>query len=77
MDTSRAAVDENTLRVLANQYFETSDLSLRKAIYGELRDTLIYSKNPAYIASLRAAQKDSQDKMKDWAIPKPITHAAA
>ncbi|KAI8662097.1 hypothetical protein LRP88_12628 [Fusarium phalaenopsidis] len=66
-------VDDNTLRVLVNQCFETSDLSLRKAIYGELRDALFYSKNPEYIASLREAQKENQEKLKEWAIPKTVT----
>ncbi|KAM6518973.1 hypothetical protein FALCPG4_012632 [Fusarium falciforme] len=59
-------VDHNTLRVLVNQFFETSDLSLRKAIYGELRDALFYSKNPECIASLREAQRENQEKMKEW-----------
>lgn len=39
-------VDDNTLRVLVNQCFETSDINLRKAIYSELRDALFYSRNP-------------------------------
>ncbi|KAG8740580.1 hypothetical protein FRC11_000186 [Ceratobasidium sp. 423] len=36
-------VDDNTLRVLVNQYFETSPLDLRKAIYGELSGALFNS----------------------------------
>ncbi|KAK4211497.1 hypothetical protein QBC37DRAFT_426769 [Rhypophila decipiens] len=70
-------VDDNTLRVLVNQCFETSDLGLRKAIYGELRDALFYSKNPEYIATLKAAREENQEKMREWAIAKPVTHAAA
>jgi hypothetical protein len=68
-------VDDNTLRVLVNQCFETSDLSLRKAIYGELRDALFYSKNPEYIATLRQAQEANREKLKEWAVPKPIAAA--
>lgn len=65
-------VDDNTLRVLVNQCFETSDLSLRKAIYGELRDALFYSKNPEYIAALQKARDDNKDKLEQWAVPKAI-----
>ncbi|KAF5610420.1 hypothetical protein F25303_14532 [Fusarium sp. NRRL 25303] len=65
-------VDDNTLRVLVNQCFETSELSLRKAIYGELRDALFFSKNPEYLATLQEARKENQEKLKEWAIPKPI-----
>ncbi|KAF5017829.1 hypothetical protein F66182_10211 [Fusarium sp. NRRL 66182] len=67
-------VDDNTLRVLVNQCFETSDLSLRKAIYSELRDALFYSKNPEYIASLQEARKENAEELKKWAIPRAIAH---
>lgn len=55
-----------------NQYFETSDLSLRKAIYGELRDALFYSKNPEYMTSLREAQKEDKEELEESAVPNPI-----
>ncbi|KAI9766339.1 MAG: hypothetical protein M1840_006603 [Geoglossum simile] len=65
-------VDDNTLRVLVNQCFETSDLSLRKAIYLELREALFNSKDPQYIASLRQAQQENQAQLKEWAVAKQI-----
>ncbi|MCJ1412367.1 hypothetical protein MMC19_006461 [Ptychographa xylographoides] len=39
-------VDDKTLRVSIDQCFETSELELRKAIYGELRKALSNSKDP-------------------------------
>jgi hypothetical protein len=70
-------VDDNTLRVLVNQCFETSDLSLRKAIYLELRDALFNSKDPQYIAALRQAQHENEEKLKEWAVAKPMKPIAA
>ena len=67
-------VDDNTLRVLVNQCFETSDLSLRKAIYAELRDALFFSKNPEYIASLNKAREQNEKALADWATPRPLAN---
>ena len=40
--------DDNTLPVLVNRCFETSELELCRAIYGELREAPFDSKDPAY-----------------------------
>ena len=66
------AVDDNTLRVLVNQCFETSDIQLRKAIYGELRDAIFYSKDPEYIKSLAEARKAQAEALKDWSNPRQL-----
>ncbi|CAE6463196.1 unnamed protein product [Rhizoctonia solani] len=69
-------VDDNTLRVLVNQCFETSPLDLRKAIYGELNDALFNSKDPAYKASLQAARESQRTALATFAAPRAITHTA-
>ena len=66
------AFDDNTLRVLVNQCFETSEIQLRKAIYGELRDALFYSKDPDYIKSLADARKSQAEALKDWSVPRQL-----
>jgi len=63
-------VDDNTLRVLVNQCFETSELELRKAIYGELREALFNSKDPSYLKSLEDARQAQADALKTWATPR-------
>ena len=68
------AVDDNTLRVLINQCFETSELDLRKAIYGELREALFNSKDPAYLESLRLAREGQQKALATWATPRAISN---
>ncbi|CCO28715.1 hypothetical protein RSOLAG1IB_06141 [Rhizoctonia solani AG-1 IB] len=68
-------VDDNTLRVLVNQCFETSPLDLRKAIYGELCDALYNSKDPAYKASLQAAKESQRAALASFAQPKVIAHS--
>ncbi|KAG9123964.1 hypothetical protein FRC07_013355 [Ceratobasidium sp. 392] len=64
------SVDDNTLRVLVNQCFETSSIDLRKAIYGELRDALFNSKDPLYIASLQKAREAQQAALAQFAAPR-------
>ena len=65
-------IDNNTLRVLVNQCFETSPLDLRKAIYGELNDALFNSKDPKYIESLRQLRIAQAANMKDFIEPRAI-----
>ncbi len=66
------AVDDNTLRVLVNQCFETSELDLRKAIYGEMRDALFNSKDPAYLESLKEARVSQAAALKAFASPRAL-----
>ena len=72
-----SAVDDNTLRVLVNQCFETSELELRKAIYGELREALFHSKDPEYLQSLKDAREAQQKALATWATPRAIENGKA
>ena len=66
-------IDNNTLRVLINQCFETSSLDLRKAIYSKLNDALFNSKDPKYIESLRQLPLAQADNLKEFSAPRSIT----
>ncbi|KAF1974485.1 hypothetical protein BU23DRAFT_553181 [Bimuria novae-zelandiae CBS 107.79] len=67
-------IDDNTLRVLVNQCFETSELQLRRAIYAELHESIFNSNNPAYKSALQAARVASKDQPEQWATPRKITN---
>ena len=65
-------IDNNTLRVLVNQCFETSSLDLRKAIYSELNDALFNSKDPKYIEGLRQLRIAQAENLKEFSAPRAI-----
>ena len=67
-------IDNNTLRVLVNQCFETSTLDLRKAIYSELNDALFNSKDPKYIESLRQVRLAQAENLKEFSAPRSIAN---
>jgi hypothetical protein len=67
-------IDDNTLRVLVNQCFETSDLELRRAISAELHEAIFNSNDPAYKAALQTAKAASKDQLENWAKPREITY---
>ena len=69
-------IDDNTLRVLVNQCFETSELELRKAIYAELHQAIFDNKDPAYKAALQAARDAAKTKLVEFAAPRAIVNAA-
>jgi hypothetical protein len=72
-------IDDNTLRVLVHQFFETSELDLRKAIYLELQEAIFNSKDPDYLRKLKEARDASQVQLKEWSAAWSITygHTAA
>ena len=57
-------IDDNTLRVLVNQCFETSSLDLRKAIFN--------SKDPKYIESLRQLRIAQAENLKEFSTPRKL-----
>lgn len=65
-------IDDNTLRVLVNQCFETSSLDLRKAIYSELNDALFNSKDPKYIESMRQLRIAQAENLKVFSAPRAL-----
>ena len=65
-------IDNNTLRVLVNQCFETSSLDLRKAICSELNDALFNSKDPKYIESLPQLRIAQAENLKEFTAPRAI-----
>ncbi|MCJ1268274.1 hypothetical protein MMC22_008161 [Lobaria immixta] len=70
------AIDDNTLRVLVNECFETSSMDLRKAIYGEIREVLFNSDDSEYQRSLREARAKNTEVLLEWAKPKALVDVA-
>lgn len=70
------AIDDNTLRVLVNECFETSSMDLRKAIYGEIREVLFNSDDSEYQRSLREARAKNAEVLLEWAKPKALVDVA-
>lgn len=58
------AIDDNTLRVLINESFESSQIDIRKAIYAEIREVLFGGKD--YTASLEELKKSQSKALLEW-----------